>query len=96
MWIVTKSEWPTLVNLAVVAHVDYVQVSKNDPRTRVVAITHEREIVLADCETAEQARAVMLLLAEQLREAKPLLDLTRLDLSRLTAGAEPPDETGWV
>ena len=96
MWILTKSEWPTLVNLSLVAHVDYQQVGKNDPRTRVLAITAEREIVLADCDTGEQARAVILLLAEQLREGKPLLDLSRLDLSRLPGGAEPPDEAGWV
>ena len=96
MWILTRAEWPTLVNLAVVARVDYRQLTKNDPRTRVVAFAADQEMVLVDCESGEQARAVVQLIAQHLNEGKPLLDLSRLDLSRLTAGTGARAEDGWV
>jgi hypothetical protein len=37
MWVMTKSDWPVLVNLARTAHFGYQQIAKFDPRTRIVA-----------------------------------------------------------
>lgn len=83
MWVLTKTEWPTLVNLAVVASVGYQQVAKYDARTRVIASTWEQELTLAECEDGEQARALVRFLARSIAEGGALLDLAALDLSRL-------------
>ena len=53
MWVLTKSDWPVLVNLDRAATVGYQQVAKFDPRTRVIAATWEQEFVLADCADGE-------------------------------------------
>ena len=43
MWVMTKSDWPVLVNLSRTAHVGYQQIAKFDPRTRIVASAWEEE-----------------------------------------------------
>ena len=48
MWVMTKSDWPVLVNLSRAAHVGYQQIAKFDPRTRIVASAWEQEYMLAE------------------------------------------------
>jgi hypothetical protein len=93
VWVLTKTEWPALVNLSVIAHVGYRQLTKLEPQTRVIAFVAEEEIVLADCESGEQARAVVRLIADRLAEGKAVLDLSRL---RLGASGDSVDEDGLV
>jgi hypothetical protein len=83
MWVLTKTEWPTLVNLATVSQVGYQQIAKYSPETRVVASTWEQELVVAECATGEQARAVVRLIARSLAARAPYLDLHALDLATL-------------
>jgi hypothetical protein len=83
MWIVTKSDWPILVNLSRIANVGYQQVAKFDPRTRVVASAWEQELVLADCANGEQAKAVIDLIAGALADGERVLDLRGIDLAAL-------------
>jgi hypothetical protein len=83
MWIMTKSDWPVLVNLSRAATITYQQVRKFDPHTRVIASAWEQELVVADCETGEQAKAVMTLIATALADGKAVLDLRGIDLARL-------------
>ena len=85
MWVLTKTEWPTLVNLAAISSVGYQQMVKYDPRTRVVATTWEQELPLAECATAEQARALVRFLAGALAEGRDVLDLAAIDLDQLPA-----------
>jgi hypothetical protein len=83
MWVLTKTEWPTLVNLATVSQVGYQQIAKYQPEVRVIASTWEQELVLAECATGEQARAVVRLLARSLAARAPYLDLHALDLTAI-------------
>jgi hypothetical protein len=85
MWIVTKSDWPVLINLSRAATITYQQVTKLDPRTRVIAAMWEQELVLADCENGEEARALMNAIAQALADDVAVLDLRGIDLARLAA-----------
>ncbi len=82
MWILTRSDWPVLINLSRSAQVGYQQVAKFDPRTRVVAAAWEQEFVLAECDDGEQAKALVALVARALADGVPLLDLRGIDLSQ--------------
>ena len=93
MWIVTKSEWPVLVNLSRAATITYQQVRKFDPHTRVIASAWEQEFVIADCETGEQAKVVMALIASALADGNSLLDLRGIDLARLAVNATQDEDT---
>ena len=84
MWVMTKSDWPGLVNLHRAAQVGYQQVAKFDPKTRVVASAWEQEIVLAECADGDQARAMVERIALALANAANFLDLRRIDLSAAT------------
>ena len=79
MWIVTKSDWPVLVNLSRVANVGYQQIAKFDTRTRVIATAWEQEFVLADCPDGDEARRLVDLIARALAEDRTLLDLRGID-----------------
>jgi len=82
MWILTKSDWPVLVNLDRAATVGYQQVAKYDSRTRVIASAWEQDFVLAECPDGEQAKALMRLIGEALANGAALLDLRGIDLAR--------------
>jgi hypothetical protein len=88
MWVVTKSDWPVLINLQRAAHIGYQQIAKFDPRTRVIASAWEQEYVLADCADGDQARALMRLIAQALTSGESLLDLRGVDLAELAVNAE--------
>jgi hypothetical protein len=90
MWVMTRSDWPVLVNLARTAHVGYQQVAKFDPRTRIVASAWEQEYTLAECADGDQAKALISLISRALANGENLLDLRGIDLSELTLeiGAE--------
>ena len=79
MWVLTKSDWPVLVNLSRVASIGYQQVAKFDARTRVVAAAWEQEHVLAECPDGDQARRLVDLVARALAENQALLDLRNID-----------------
>jgi hypothetical protein len=83
MWILTRSDWPMLVNLSVVATIGYQQVAKFETRIRVVAAAWEAEHLLADCASADEAKALVRFLAQALRQGTGYVDLNQLDLSRL-------------
>jgi hypothetical protein len=83
MWVMTKSDWPVLVNLSRTAHVGYQQVAKFDPRTRIVASAWEEEYTLAECTDGDQARALISLISEALGNGENLLDLRGIDLAQL-------------
>jgi hypothetical protein len=83
MWIVTKSDWPILVNLSRIDAIGYQQIAKFDPRTRIVASAWEQELVLIDCDTGEQAKALIDLIARALAAEAPSLDLRGIDLAAL-------------
>jgi hypothetical protein len=87
MWIMTKSDWPVLVNLDRAATVGYQQIAKFDPRTRLIAAAWEQEYVLAECADGDQARALMARIAAALAAGERLLDLRGIDLAAL-AGVE--------
>jgi hypothetical protein len=84
MWVMTKSDWPVLVNLSRAAHVGYQQIAKFDPRTRIVASAWEQEYTLADCGDGDQAKAVISLIAQALGNGEKLLDLRSIDLAQLS------------
>lgn len=90
MWILTRSEWPLLINLAVTATIGYQQVAKFDSRVRVIATTWEAEHLLADCETGDEARALVRHIAQSLRQGVGFLDLNKVDLEQLTVAAVEP------
>jgi hypothetical protein len=94
MWIVTKSDWPVLVNLTRTAQVGYQQVAKFDPRTRVIASAWEQEHVLADCADGDQARALVDLIAQALAEGTRVLDLRGIDLARMVNEGAPNQQGG--
>jgi hypothetical protein len=81
MWILTRTHWPTLVNADKVANIRYQQISKADPRIRILALAWEEEIVLAEAADGEEAQALVRLIAEALAERRPLLDLSGIDLA---------------
>jgi hypothetical protein len=75
MWVVTRSEWPQLVNLTRAANIGYQQLTKFDPRTRIVASAWEQEYVLAECGDGEEARALVEQIALALQTQASVLDL---------------------
>ena len=88
MWVMTRSDWPVLVNLSRTAHVGYQQIAKFDPRTRIVASAWEEEHTLAECADGDQAKAVIGLIAQALANGENLLDLRDIDLERLPANVD--------
>ena len=85
MWVMTKSDWPVLVNLARTAHIGYQQIAKFDPRTRIVASAWEQEFMLAECADGDQAKALISLISQALANGESLLDLRGVDLEELAA-----------
>jgi hypothetical protein len=83
MWVLTKSDWPVLVNLSRTAHIGYQQIAKFDPRTRIVASAWEEEYTLAECADGEQAKALIGLISQALGKSEKLLDLRGVDLAQL-------------
>lgn len=75
MWIMTRGDWPVLINLDRTAQIGYQQLTKYDPRTRLIAGMWEQELTLAECATPEEARSLMALIAEHLEAGVTLLDL---------------------
>ena len=88
MWVMTKSEWPVLVNLSRTAHIGYQQIAKFDPRTRIVASAWEQEYTLAECADGDQARALISLISQALGNGENLLDLRGVDLAQLTVNVD--------
>ncbi len=88
MWVMTRSDWPVLVNLARTVHVGYQQVAKFDPRTRIVASDWEQEFTLADCADGDQARALVSLISQALANGENLLDLRGVDPVQLAETAD--------
>lgn len=81
MWVMTKSDWPVLINLSRSALVGYQQVAKFDARVRVIASMWEQEHVLADCANGDEARALIDHLARALADGETLLDLRGINLA---------------
>ena len=79
MWVRTKSSWPVLINLAVLSQINYEQASKRDPRVRLVGTAWEQELLLADCATGDEARAVMGKIGDALAAGVSMLDLATID-----------------
>jgi hypothetical protein len=75
MWVVTRSDWPQLVNLSRAANIGYQQLTKFDPRTRIVASAWEQEYVLAECNDGDEARALVEQIARALAAQESVLDL---------------------
>lgn len=75
MWVLTRHQWPTLVNLSSLAKIAYQQPSKTDPRVRVVGTAWEQDHVLADCANGDEARAMVRRIADAIAENRPFLDL---------------------
>jgi hypothetical protein len=96
MWVVTKSDWPVLINLNRAAHVGYQQIAKYDPRTRVIASMWEQEFVVADCASGDDAKAVIGLIARALADGADVLDLRGIDLAEIgrAATAKQPSVGG--
>ena len=88
MWVMTKSDWPVLVNLSRTAHVGYQQIAKFDPRTRIVASAWEEEYTLAECVDGDQAKALIRLISQALGNGETLLDLRGVDLAQLAVNVE--------
>jgi hypothetical protein len=84
MWVVTKSDWPVLINLSRAAHIGYQQVQKFNPHTRVVAEMWEQQFVLADCATGDEAKAIVDLIARALADGTEVLDLRGIDFASVT------------
>ncbi len=79
MWVLTRTHWPTLVNMSALSHVNYQQLSKLDPRIRVVGIAGGQEVMLADCEDGETAQALVREIAEAIAEGITFLDLSQVE-----------------
>jgi hypothetical protein len=88
MWVLTKSDWPVLVNLSRTAHIGYQQIAKFDPRTRIVASAWEQEYTLAECTDGDQARALISLISQALAHGENLLDLRGVDLAQLAESVD--------
>jgi hypothetical protein len=78
MWIMTRSDWPVLINLSRSAHIGYQQLTKFDPRTRLIAGMWEQEFTVAECETGEEARVLMDVIAQHLQAGTEVLDLREI------------------
>jgi hypothetical protein len=76
MWVLTKTHWPTLVNLSALSVVGYQQLSKLDPRIRVVGTAWEQEVVLAECPDGDAAQALVRHIAAALDDGEAFLDLS--------------------
>lgn len=85
MWVLSRGDWPVLINLSVTASVGYQQVAKFDSRVRVTATTWEAEHLLADCSSGDEARALVRHLAHALRQGVGFLDLNQVDIEQLIA-----------
>jgi hypothetical protein len=83
MWIMTRSDWPVLINLSRSAHIGYQQLTKFDPRTRLIAGMWEQEFIVAECATGEEARAMMELIAHHLQAGTEVLDLREVNLAEI-------------
>ena len=92
MWVMTKSDWPVLINLARTAHVGYQQIAKFDPRTRIVASAWEQEFTLAECDDGDQARALISFISQALANGEKLLDLRGIDPGQLAVTEETARE----
>ena len=79
MWVLTRTHWPTLVNLSALSVVNYQQLSKLDPRIRVVGTAEGQEVMLADCEDGETAQALVREIAAAIAEGLPFLDLSEFE-----------------
>lgn len=79
MWVLTRSDWPVLVNLSVTASIGYFQVAKFDQRMHVLATAWEAEHVLADCADGDEARAIVRRLAQAIQHQTGFLDLNTLE-----------------
>jgi hypothetical protein len=88
MWVMTKSDWPVLINLSRAAHIGYQQVAKFDPRTRIVASAWEQEYTLAECADGDQAKALISLISQALGDGGKLLDLRTIDLAQLATNGD--------
>jgi hypothetical protein len=88
MWVLTKSDWPVLVNLSRTAHIGYQQIAKFDPRTRIVASAWEQEYTLAECADGDQAKALIRLISQALGNGDNLLDLRGIDLAQLAVNGD--------
>jgi hypothetical protein len=88
MWVMTKSDWPVLVNLSRTAHIGYQQIAKFDPRTRIVASAWEEEYTLAECADGDQAKTLISLISQALGNGDNLLDLRGVDLAQLTVNVD--------
>lgn len=64
-----------LINLSRSAHIGYQQLTKFDPRTRLIAGMWEQEFTLAECTTGEEARALMDVIAQHVQAGTEVLDL---------------------
>lgn len=83
MWVLTRSDWPILINLDRAAVLGYQQLAKFDPRMRLVAVAWEQEHVLAECADGDQARGLMIHIASAIASGDTLLDLRDVDLVRI-------------
>lgn len=83
MWIVTRSDWPQLINLDRAATIGYQQVAKFETRTRVIAAAWEQDHMLADCADGDQARGLVAVIARAIADGRPLLDLREIDLDQI-------------
>lgn len=90
MWIVTRSDWPILVNLSRAAQIGYQQIAKFDPRTRVIAAAWEQEFVLAECPDGDAARRLVDRIAQALAVNTPLLDLRDVVLAGEETARDQP------
>ena len=88
MWVMTKSDWPVLINLSRTAQVGYQQIAKFDPRTRIVASAWEEEYTLAECADGDQAKALISLISQALGSGEKLLDLRGVDLAQLAVNVD--------
>ena len=88
MWVMTKSDWPVLINLSRTAHIGYQQIAKFDSRTRVIASAWEQEFVLAECPDGDQAKALVSLISHALGDGENLLDLRGIDLAQQTVNVD--------
>ena len=88
MWVMTKSDWPVLINLSRTARIGYQQIAKFDPRTRIVASAWEEEYTLAECADGDQAKTLISLISQALGNGENLLDLRGVDLAQLTVNVD--------
>lgn len=86
MWVVTRSDWPILINLSRAAQIGYQQIAKFDPRTRIIASAWEQEYILAEGANGDEAKALMALIAQALADGERVLDLRAIDPARLVQG----------